>query len=128
MCWPLGPAIFAASTTSSSERATIPICCTNDSKPFLVASIASSSGSISCCIATLIATGFSCFRPLTAALFFIAAPLPLRALVLADLILRPAEEPPLLHVFNKVRGIPRGRGGAPEAGRRGRRAKEGREG
>jgi hypothetical protein len=26
--------------------------------------------------------------------------------VLADLILRPAEEPPLLHDFNKVRGIP----------------------
>jgi hypothetical protein len=104
MCWPFGPAIIAASVTGSSERATIPICCTNDSKPFFVASIASSSGSISCCIATLIPTGvFSCFRPLTTALFFMAAPCPLRAVVLADLILRPAEEPPLLHDFNKVR-------------------------
>jgi hypothetical protein len=56
----------------------MPICCTNDSSPFFVASIASSSGSISCCIATLIATGVpSCFLPLTAALFFMAAPLPL---------------------------------------------------
>jgi hypothetical protein len=43
---------------------------------------------------------------LTAALFFMAAPLPLGAQVLADLILRPAEEPPLLHEFNRVRGHP----------------------
>ena len=78
MCWPFGPAIIAASVTSSSDRTTIPICCTNDNRPFFVASIASSSGSISCCIATLIATGVSsCFRPLTAALFFMTAPLPL---------------------------------------------------
>src|SRR5580658_5101505 len=91
MCWPLGPAIVAASVARSSDRATMPICCTNDSRPFFVASIASSSGSISCCIATLIVTGvFSCFRPVLAALFFMAAPLPLRALVLANLILRPA--------------------------------------
>ncbi len=112
MCLPFGPAISAASVTSSSESATIPICCTNDSSPFFVASIASSSGSISCCIATLIVTGvFSCFRPVPAALFFMAAPLPRGAHVLADLILRPAEEPPLLHDFNRARGIPRsGRG------------------
>ena len=32
--------------------------------------------------------------------------MPRGAHVLADLILRPAEEPPLLHDFNKVRGIP----------------------
>src|SRR5579872_6501668 len=32
---------------------------------------------------------------------------PLGLYVLADLILRPAEEPPLLHVFNEARGIPR---------------------
>jgi hypothetical protein len=39
----------------------------------------------------LIVTGFSsCFRPLTASLLFIAAPLPLGAQFLADLILRPA--------------------------------------
>src|SRR5579872_3744124 len=81
MCRPFGPAIIAASLASSSERATMPICCTNDSRPFLVASMATSSGSISCCIATLIATGVSsCFRPLPAALFFMAAPLPLGAL------------------------------------------------
>jgi hypothetical protein len=48
----------------------------------------------------------SCFRSLTAALFDMTAPLPLRAQFLADLILRPAEEPSLLHDFNKVRGIP----------------------
>jgi hypothetical protein len=42
-----------------------------------------------------------------AVLFFMAAPLPRGAHVLADLILRPAEEPPLLHVFNRARGIPR---------------------
>jgi len=36
-----------------------------------------------------------------------AAPLPRGAHVLADLILRPAEEPPLLHDFNRDRGIPR---------------------
>jgi hypothetical protein len=35
-----------------------------------------------------------------------AAPLPVGLGVLADLILRPAEEPPLHHDFNKVRGIP----------------------
>src|SRR5271166_2466357 len=81
MCRPFGPAIIAASFASSSDRATIPICCTNDSSPFFVASIASSSGSINCCIATLIATGVSsCFRPVPAALFFMAAPLPLGAL------------------------------------------------
>jgi hypothetical protein len=63
--------------------------------------------SISCCIATPIATGVSsCFFPLIAALFFMTAPLPRGALVLADLILRPAEEPSLLHDFNRARGIP----------------------
>jgi CheY-like chemotaxis protein len=36
-----------------------------------------------------------------------AAPLPRGAQVLADLILRPAEEPPLLHEFNRGRGVPR---------------------
>jgi len=35
-----------------------------------------------------------------------AAPLPRGAQVLADLILRPAEEPPLLHEFNRGRGVP----------------------
>jgi hypothetical protein len=35
-----------------------------------------------------------------------AAPLPVGLGVLADLILRPAEEPPLLHDFNKLGGIP----------------------
>jgi len=35
-----------------------------------------------------------------------AAPLPRGAQFLADLILRPVEEPPLLHVFNRDRGIP----------------------
>src|SRR5258708_7062758 len=115
MCLPLGPAICAGSAASSSDRTTIPICCTNPSTPFFVASIASSSGSISCCIAMLIVTGVpSCFRSLTAALFDMTAPLPLRAHVLADLILRPAEEPSLLQDFNKVRGIPAPRGYAHE--------------
>ncbi len=107
MCCPFGPAIVAASFASNSDRATMPICCTNASRPFVVASMASSSGSISCCIATLIVTGVpSCFLPLNAALFFMAAPLPVGAQFLADLILRPAEEPPLLHDFNRGRGIP----------------------
>jgi hypothetical protein len=35
-----------------------------------------------------------------------AAPLPRGPRVLADLILRPAEEPPVLHDFNRSRGIP----------------------
>ena len=60
-------------------------------KPQFVASIAKSSGSISCCIATLIATGFSCcFCSLTAALLHDGSVGPSGFRVLADLIFTPA--------------------------------------
>src|SRR5271154_2475054 len=116
MCLPFGPAICAACAASSSDSTTIPICCTNDNSPFFVASIASSSGSINCCIATLIATGFSsCFRSLTAALFFTAAPLPLGAQSAGRPDSQAGEEPPLIHEFNRHWGNPPFR---PRHGRR----------